>query len=93
MWNAQVAELKAKRRYLDLDARFIAPARSEKNFDRLQKIFSQTVWGEVAVRPWEQNGMKRLYFPDRTYLYVDSTGAIGSSGGMATRAKFEHQLK
>jgi hypothetical protein len=56
-------------------------------------VATETIWGRPIVREWQRGSLRRLYWPDRSYLYVDATGAVRSSGGQATRAKFKHALK
>jgi hypothetical protein len=77
---------------LDRDRRYVSPAKAKRRFEELKAIFSQTIWGKPLVREWVKGTMMRLYWPDSSYIYVDATGAVGSSGGSATKAKFQHRL-
>jgi hypothetical protein len=77
---------------LDRDRRYISPVKAAKRFEELKALFDQTVWGQPMVREWKKGSMMRLYFRDESYIYIDATGAVGSSGGLATKAKFENRL-
>jgi len=90
-YNGTVPD-KPRHAILDNDRRFNAPARARKRFEDLKQLFNQTVWGRPVVRPWEKHGKLRIYFPDQSYIYIDQTGAVRSTGGAATRAKLEHGL-
>jgi hypothetical protein len=76
------------------NARNVAPVRAHKRFEEVKKLLAtETVWGRPVVREWQRGELRRLYWPDRSYLYVDATGAVRSSGGAAARAKFKHGLR
>jgi hypothetical protein len=78
---------------LDRDRRYVAPTRVEKKFEDVKKLVAiETIWGRSVVREWKKGDLHRLYWPDSSYLYVDATGAVRTSGGEASRAKFKHGL-
>jgi hypothetical protein len=73
--------------------RFLAPSRTKKRFDEVKALLcQQTVWGRPVVREWQKGSLMRLYWPDRSYIYIDGTGAVRSSGGAAAKAKIRHGL-
>jgi hypothetical protein len=79
--------------WLDRDRRYLSPARVVKKFAEVKKLLTtQTIWGKPVVREWQRGDLHRLYWPDGSYIYVDGTGFVRSSGGMATQAKFSHRL-
>jgi hypothetical protein len=85
---------KERPRPLYRNLRFCAPVRAARRFEELKKLLGQeTVWGKSTVREWKKGRMMRLYYPDNSYIFVDASGAVRSSGGAATRAKFAHALK
>jgi hypothetical protein len=63
---------------LDRDKRFRAPARRERVFQALCSYVP-------LAKPWRKDRMLRLYFPDHSYMFIDETAHIHSSGGLATR--------
>jgi hypothetical protein len=78
---------------LDRDRRYVAPTRAERKFEEVKKLVAnETVWGRSIVREWKKGHLRRLYWPDNSYLYVDATGGVRTSGGEASRAKFKHGL-
>jgi hypothetical protein len=78
---------------VDRDRRYVAPARAEKRFKEVKKLVTnETIWGRPVVREWKKGDLHRLYWRDGSYLYVDATGAVRTSGGEASRAKFKHGL-
>jgi hypothetical protein len=83
-----------KRPVLDRDARFLSPARRMKRFSEIRDLLCQeTVWGVPKVKEWVKGDTRRLYWPDGSYLFIEPTGEVRTSGGAATKAKFEHKLK
>lgn len=75
-------------------ARYSAPARARKKFEEIKALLTyETILGRPIVREWQRGQIRRLYWPDRSYLYVDSTGEVRTSGGAAARAKFKHALR
>jgi hypothetical protein len=79
---------------LDRYARHAAPARALKRFEEVKALLTyETILGRPIVREWQRGKFRRLYWPDRSYLYVDSTGEVRTSGGAAARAKFKHALR
>ena len=79
---------------LDRYARYVAPARALKKFEEVKALLTyETILGRPVVREWQRGRFRRLYWPDRSYLYVDSTGEVRTSGGAAARAKFKHGLR
>jgi hypothetical protein len=82
-----------KRKDLLIPWRSVAPARAAKKFEMLKELLAaETIWGKPVVREWQRGELRRLYWPDRSYLYVDATGSVRTSGGAAARAKFRHRL-
>jgi hypothetical protein len=78
---------------LDRGRRYVVPARAEKKFEEVKKLVAnETVWGRSVVREWKKGDLHRLYWPDNSYMYVDATGGVRTSGGEASRAKFKHGL-
>jgi hypothetical protein len=93
-WKVEVKLPKERPGPLDNDQRYCAPARAKKRFSKIKSLLTQeTVWGTPIVREWQKGELTRLYWPDNSYLYVDPTGAVRSSGGEATRAKFNRGLR
>lgn len=83
----------SKRPVLNRDARFLSPARRLKRFEEIRDILCQeTVWGRPKVKEWIKGDTRRLYWPDGSYLFIEATGEVRTSGGAATKAKFEHKL-
>jgi hypothetical protein len=79
---------------LDRYPRYVAPARARKKFEEVKALLTyETILGRPIVREWQRGHLRRLYWPDRSYLYVDSTGEVRTSGGAAARAKFKHALR
>jgi hypothetical protein len=79
---------------LDRYARYVAPARARKKFEEVKALLTyETILGQSIVTEWQRGRLQRLYWPDRSYLYVDSTGEVRTSGGAAARAKFKHALR
>jgi hypothetical protein len=79
---------------LDRYSRYVAPARALKRFEEVKALLTyETILGRPIVREWQRGKLRRLYWPDRSYLYVDSTGEVRTSGGAAARAKFKHALR
>jgi hypothetical protein len=79
---------------LDRYARYVAPARARKKFEEVKALLTyETILGRPIVREWQRGRLRRLYWPDRSYLYVASTGEVRTSGGAAARAKFKHALR
>jgi hypothetical protein len=75
-------------------ARYVAPVRALKRFEEVKALLTyETILGRPIVREWQRGKLRRLYWPDRSYLYVDSTGEVRTSGGAATKAKFKHALR
>ncbi len=75
-------------------ARYVAPARARKKFEEVKALLTyETILGRPIVREWQRGRLQRLYWPDRSYMYVDSTGEVRTSGGAAARAKFKHALR
>jgi hypothetical protein len=71
----------------DRDGRYDAPVRAAK---KLVQIFNLL---QKQVKYWGRGDIHRLYFRDRSYLWCDETGSVRTSGGLSTKAKFEHQLR
>jgi hypothetical protein len=81
-------------RPLERDARCVAPVRARKKFEEVKALLTyETIFGRPIVREWQRGRLRRLYWPDRSYLFVDSTGEVRTSGGAAARAKFKHALR
>ena len=75
-------------------ARYVAPVRALKRFEEVKALLTyETILGRPIVREWQRGQLRLLYWPDRSYLYVDSRGEVRSSGGAAARAKFKHGLR
>jgi hypothetical protein len=78
---------------LDRGRRYFAPARVERKFEEVRKLVAnETIWGRSVVREWKKGDLHRLYWPDNSYMYVDATGGVRTSGGEASLAKFKHGL-
>jgi hypothetical protein len=79
--------------HLDRDRRYVSSAKAEKKFAQVKELVAnETVWGRPVVREWKKGDLRRLYWNDGSYLFVDATGAVRTSGGEASRAKFKHGL-
>lgn len=79
---------------LERYARYVAPVRARKKFEEVKALLTyETILGRPIVREWQRGRVRRLYWPDRSYLFVDSTGEVRTSGGAAARAKFKHALR
>ena len=79
--------------HLDRDRGYVSPAKAKKKFAQVKELLAkETVWGRPVVREWKKGDLRRLYWKDGSYLFVDATGAVRTSGGEASRAKFKHGL-
>jgi hypothetical protein len=79
---------------VDRGGRYLAPTRARKKFEEVRKLLTyETIFGRPIVREWRRGNFVRLYWPDGSWLYVDSAGSVRSNGGQATRAKFKHGLR
>jgi hypothetical protein len=72
----------------DRDATYNAPVKAAKKLVKIAKELrgQATYWGKCT-------DMSRLYFADDSYLWVDETGLVRTSGGLATKAKFVHEWR
>lgn len=68
-----------KHQPLDSNKTFRAPSRRVHIWQSLAKQFP-------SARPWRTDDMLRLYFRDRTFMFVDETGRVRSTGGLSTKA-------
>ncbi len=72
---------------LDRSQWYNAPVRAKQKFERIHALLGN------QARPWVKHGFARLYFNDGTFLWCDEVGAVRTTGGLATRAKFSNQLQ
>src|ERR1700735_4382699 len=67
---------------LERYARHVAPVRARKKFEEVKALLTyETILGRPIVREWQRGRLRRLYWPDRSYLFVTSTGEVRTSGG------------
>jgi hypothetical protein len=76
---------------LDHNKWYDAPVRANNKLDELQKRFGLAL-AAAKAKNWEKHGLRRIYFPDGSFLWFDRTGLTRTNGGAATRFKLEHRL-
>lgn len=64
--------------FLENDRRFIAPKRR-------QAMFKSIAAAVPNGAPWEKSDMLRIYFSDKSFIFIDETGRPRSTGGIASK--------
>jgi hypothetical protein len=79
---------------LGRDAGYTAPGRSRKRFEEIKAIVqTEYLWGRPAVREWVKGDLRRLYWKDGSYMFVDGAGEVRTNGGLASQAKIKNGLR
>jgi hypothetical protein len=79
---------------LGRDPRCFAPGRSRKRFEEIKAIVqTEYLWGRPVVREWVKGELRRLYWKDGSYMFVDGAGEVRTNGGLASQAKIKNGLR